>query len=242
MKVALLFFGQPRYLDDDRAYNDYKRLIIDRYDTDVYIHTWFDEAGGKYDVSTWAQMHGAKNAVILPDSIERLERMYNPKVLVHEKPQKFELPPECKAFVDEKFTDKHPEGHWNPGNYSNIMSQLKTIQRVAQLYEETGDKHDIIVLARLDTWLENFPDDLSALDPSKFYLPGHHNRFPDVIHVCGRRYLGWMKNAFNDINNPRVFHNIWEPSPEAFKGMAFLLRYRQSDLSPNPMNAHTIRK
>lgn len=242
MKVALLFFGQPRYLDDDRAYNDYKRLIIDRYDTDVYIHTWFDEAGGKYDVSTWAQMHGAKNAVILPDSIERLERMYNPKVLVHEKPQKFELPSECKAFVDEKFTDKHPEGHWNPGNYSNIMSQLKTIQRVAQLYEETGDKHDIIVLARLDTWLENFPDDLSALDPSKFYLPGHHNRFPDVIHVCGRRYLGWMKNAFNDINNPRVFHNIWEPSPEAFKGMAFLLRYRQSDLSPNPMNAHTIRK
>ena len=168
--------------------------------------------------------------------------MYNPKVLVHEKPQKFELPPECKAFVDEKFTDKHPEGHWNPGNYSNIMSQLKTIQRVAQLYEETGDKHDIIVLARLDTWLENFPEDLSALDPSKFYLPGHHNRFPDVIHVCGRRYLGWMKNAFNDINNPRVFHNIWEPSPEAFKGMAFLLRYRQSDLSPNPMNAHTIRK
>ena len=237
MKVALLFFGQPRYLDDDRAYNDYKRLILDRYDTDVYIHTWFDEAGGKYDVSTWAQMHGAKNAVILPDSIERLERMYNPKVLVHEKPQKFELPPECKAFVDEKFTDKHPEGHWNPGNYSNIMSQLKTIQRVAQLYEETGDKHDIIVLARLDTWLENFPD-----DPSKFYLPGHHNRFPDVIHICGRRYLGWMKNAFNDINNPRVFHNIWEPSPEAFKGMAFLLRYRQSDLSPNPMNAHTIRK
>ena len=242
MKVALLFFGQPRYLDDDRAYNDYKRLILDRYDTDVYIHTWFDEAGGKYDVSTWAQMHGAKNAVILPDSIERLKKMYNPKVLVHEKPQKFELPPECKAFVDEKFTDKHPEGHWNPGNYSNIMSQLKTIQRVAQLYEETGDKHDIIVLARLDTWLENFPEDLSALDPSKFYLPGHHNRFPDVLHVCGRRYLGWMKNAFNDINNPRVFHNIWEPSPEAFKGMAFLLRYRQSDLSPNPMNAHTIRK
>ena len=242
MKVALLFFGQPRYLDDDRAYNDYKRLILDRYDTDVYIHTWFDEAGGKYDVSTWAQMHGAKNAVILPDSIERLKKMYNPKVLVHEKPQKFVLPPECKAFVDEKFTDKHPEGHWNPGNYSNIMSQLKTIQRVAQLYEETGDKHDIIVLARLDTWLENFPEDLSALDPSKFYLPGHHNRFPDVIHVCGRRYLGWMKNAFNDINNPRVFHNIWEPSPEAFKGMAFLLRYRQSDLSPNPMNAHTIRK
>jgi hypothetical protein len=242
MKVALLFFGQPRYLDDDRAYNDYKRLILDRYDTDVYIHTWFDEAGGKYDVSTWAQMHGAKNAVILPDSIERLKKMYNPKVLVHEKPQKFVLPPECKAFVDEKFTDKHPEGHWNPGNYSNIMSQLKTIQRVAQLYEETGDKHDIIVLARLDTWLENFPDDLSDLDPSKFYLPGHHNRFPDVIHVCGRRYLGWMKNAFNDINNPRVFHNIWEPSPEAFKGMAFLLRYRQSDLSPNPMNAHTIRK
>ena len=44
------------------------------------------------------QMHGAKNCVILPDSIERLKKMYNPKVLVHEKPQKFVLPPECKIL------------------------------------------------------------------------------------------------------------------------------------------------
>jgi len=242
MKVALLFFGQPRYLDDERPYNDYKRLILDSYDTDVYIHTWFDEEGGKYDVSTWAEMHGAKNCVILPDSIERLQRMYNPKVLVHEKPRKFQLPSDALKWCDERFTGKHPEGHWNHGNYSNIMSQLKTIQRVAELYEETGDQHDIIVLARLDTWLENFPEDLSRLDKSKFYLPGHHPRFPDVIHVCGRKYLGWMKNAFNDVNHPRVYENIWEPSPEAFKGNAFLLRYAPSDLSPDPMNAHTVRK
>ena len=108
--------------------------------------------------------------------------------------------------------------------------------------EESKEEHDIIVLARLDTYLQNFPDDLSALDPGKFYLPGHHPRFPDVIHVFGKKYLGWMKNAFNDVNHPRVYENIWEPSPEAFKGNAFLLRYNQSDLAPHPMNAHTIRK
>jgi hypothetical protein len=51
-----------------------------------------------------------------------------------------------------------------------------------------------------------------------------------------------MKNAFNDVNHPRVYENIWEPSPEAFKGNAFLLRYAPSDLSPDPMNAHTVRK
>jgi hypothetical protein len=242
MKVALLFFGQPRYLDDPRPYQCYKNLIIDRYDTDVYIHTWFDKAGGKYDVSTWAQMHGAKNAVILPDSIERLQKMYNPKVLVHEPPRKFELPPNAKKWVDERFTGRHPEGHWIPSNYSNILSQLKTIQRVAELYEETGDQHDFIVLARLDTYLERFPEDFSTLDPRKFYLAGHHPRFPDVVHIFGRKYLGWMKNAFNDVDHPRVYQNIWEPSPEAFKGNSFLLRYNQSDLAPHPMNAHAIRK
>ena len=128
MKVALLFFGQPRCLDDPRPYECYKNLILDRYDTDVYIHTWFDDEGGKYDVSSWAELHGAKNCVILPDAIERLQEMYNPKVLVHEKPQTFELPPNVKSWVDERYTGKHPEGHWNPKNYSNIMSQLKTIQ------------------------------------------------------------------------------------------------------------------
>lgn len=242
MKVALLFFGQPRYLDDPRPYQCYKNLILDRYDTDVYIHTWFEPGGGQYDVSTWAKLHGANNCPILPDSIERLQKMYNPKVLVHEPPQKFELPPNAKKWVDERFTGKHPEGHWIPSNYSNILSQLKTIQRVAEIYEETGDQHDFIVLARLDTYLERFPEDFSTLDPRKFYLAGHHPRFPDVVHIFGRKYLGWMKNAFNDVDHPKVYENIWEPSPEAFKGNAFLLRYNQSDLAPHPMNAHAIRK
>ena len=47
------------------SYECYKNLILDRYDTDVYIHTWFDDEGGKYDVSSWAELHGGKNCVIL---------------------------------------------------------------------------------------------------------------------------------------------------------------------------------
>ena len=147
--------------------------------------------------------------------------MYNPKVLVHEKPQTFELPPNVKSWVDERFTGKHPEGHWNPKNYSNIMSQLKTIEKVVDYM-----KRLVINMTSL------FSQDLihiSKISPKTFppvilvssTLLGYHPRFPDVIHIFGRKYLGWMKNAFYDIDHPAVYENIWEPSPETSKEMHF---------------------
>ena len=42
MKVALLMSGQPRYVDDTRPFLFFKENVIDKYDTDVYCHGWFD--------------------------------------------------------------------------------------------------------------------------------------------------------------------------------------------------------
>lgn len=41
MKVALAFFGQPRFVDNQDIINTYKRVILDRYDTDVFGHMWW---------------------------------------------------------------------------------------------------------------------------------------------------------------------------------------------------------
>lgn len=241
MKVALAFFGQPRFVDNIKVINTYKNVIIDKYDTDVFCHTWWTGDGGEYDYSTWSKI---KNCPIPKDALEVIDTNYHPVVLEYDPPTTFELPPKAKEFIDQKFTGKHPHGnHWNPKNYSNVMSQLKSIQKVSELVEDytkkTGTEYDFIVLARYDTSLINFPD-LNSCDSSKFYLPGHHPRFPDTIQFFGPRYLDWSKNAFNDIEN--VYQNIWEPSPEAFKMGSFLLRFDLSDLSPCPMDAACIRQ
>ena len=56
MKVALLFYGQPRYVDNEEVYNSYKSNILDKYDTDVFCHTWWSETEKEYDYSSWSKI------------------------------------------------------------------------------------------------------------------------------------------------------------------------------------------
>jgi hypothetical protein len=41
MRVALLLYGQPRDLERDEQYKIHKRDILDKYEVDTYIHTWW---------------------------------------------------------------------------------------------------------------------------------------------------------------------------------------------------------
>lgn len=56
MKIALCISGQPRFVD--KGYESTKQFILDKYDVDVFVHTWFDKhnttefrnaGGGGYD-------------------------------------------------------------------------------------------------------------------------------------------------------------------------------------------------
>jgi hypothetical protein len=40
MKIALCFAGLPRHFE--KGYEYYKRNLLDRYDVDVFFHTWDD--------------------------------------------------------------------------------------------------------------------------------------------------------------------------------------------------------
>lgn len=240
MKVALAFFGQPRFVDNQQIINTYKEVILNRYDTDVFGHMWWQEDGGEYDYSSWSRIN---NCPIPKDAPKIISDNYHPLILGIESPKTFELPPKAKSFVDNRFTGKHPDGnHWNPKNYSNVLSQLYSINSVANIVKSHIEKvkisYDFIVLARYDTVLMRFPD-LNTCDKNKFYLPGHHPRFPDTIQFFGSKYLTWALNAFDDVND--VYENIWEPSPEAFKMGSFLKWFEHSDLSPCPMDAACIR-
>lgn len=247
MKVALAFFGQPRFIDNPDIIKTYTKVILDRYDTDVFGHMWWEEDAEEYDYSSWSQID---KCPVLKDAPKIIGDNYQPLILEVESPKTFELPPKAKAFVDEKFTDKHQArevcvesgNHWNTKNYSNIMSQMYSIKSVANIVksytEGTNTSYDFIILARYDTVLINFPD-LNTCDKYKFYLPGHHPRFPDTIQFFGPKYLTWALNVFDDVDD--VYKDIWEPSPESFKMGSFLKWFEHSDLAPCPMDAACIR-
>jgi len=231
MRVALLLFGQPRYLDDERPYLKYKELILDRYETDVYVHTWFDENIENYDFSSWSKI---RSCPVLPDSIERIESLYSPKVLVHEPPRTFQFNDQVSDYINKKFTGK--TDRWTLKNYSNLLSQLKSIQSLGLLYQ---DNHDIIVLSRFDCILNIFPD-LLNLRKDKLYVSNLHSHFPDVINCFGLKYLDWIRNVYDDVS--LVYENVIEPSPESFKAMSFLSRFSPNDIFSIPMTSWPIRR
>jgi hypothetical protein len=246
MKVALLFYGQPRFVGNEDVIKSYKKDILDKYDTDVFCHTWWTDKGGEYDCSTWSKI---TNCPISSNTLDIIRETYSPIVLKYDEPRIFEFPPKVMLYV-EKFTGKHPDGdYYNHKNYSNILSQLYSIQKVSEIFESHADKHsetkyDWIVLARYDTVLIDFPD-LYKCNPNKFYLPNHHPKFPDVICTFGLKFLEWSKNVFYDVDCGReafVYENIWHPSPEAFKFCSFMKRFSVHDLNPCSMNVSMIKE
>ena len=131
MKVALAFFGQPRFVDNQDIINTYKEVILNPYDTDVFGHMWWEEDAEEYDYSSWSRIN---KCPVSKDAPKIIADNYQPLILGIESPKTFELPPKAKAFVDERFTGKHPDGnHWNPKNYSNVMSQMYSIKSVANI-------------------------------------------------------------------------------------------------------------
>ena len=102
MKVALSFFGQPRYVRNKHIFNSYKHFFLDRYDTDVFCHMWWEE-DGEYDISSWVQYEGSP---VTPDALSIVSDDYDPLVLKIEPPKKFNFPQPALDYIDEKFTGK----------------------------------------------------------------------------------------------------------------------------------------
>ena len=218
MKIALLFFGQPRFLDNPLPYLKHKKFFLDKHDTDVYCHTWWEEEA-KYDCSTWSRINTCETD---KDAIKKIQQMYKPVDLVFESPKKFSFKAESQESINQIIKKKWPRGHahWNSNNdnYSNILSQLYSIEQVCKLCAKSSEKYDFIVLSRFDNNIIEFPEDLHELDSGKFYISDLHPRFPDMVYFFSQKFLeSQYFYSRVDYIIEKYKWSLWEPSNEAFK-------------------------
>jgi len=238
MKVALLLFGQPRFIENEAVLNTYKG-IISRYNADVFCHVWWDETG-VYETSTCSTLNGCS---IHKNAIDIIKENYKPKVIkVESAARKFFMPPQAKQFLDDRFTNKAE--HWNERNYGCVLSQLYSIQSVSRLFEEyekqTQQTYDWIILARFDGLVKIMPSlNHPKLPKDKFYISDQHSNFPDLLFCYARRFCNWSSNVFDDV--PSIYHTIWEPSCEAFKSGSFYKRFARHDVLPTVLKCDIIR-
>lgn len=239
MKVALLLFGQPRFIDNTQVLDTYKGLI-NRYGADVFCHVWYTKAG-KYETSTCSTLSNGCDSN--KNAIDVINENYKPKrMAIEDASRKFIMPSAAKQFLDAKFTDK--AAHWNERNYGCVLSQLYSIQSVSRLFEEyeqeTAQTYDWIILARFDGLVKTLPvlDDV-RLPKNKFYLSNHHMNFPDLLFCYARRFCAWSSNVYDDV--PSIYDTIWEPSAEAFKSGSFYKRFTKQDMLPTAVVCDLIR-
>ena len=45
MKIALSFYGQPRFLENTHIHESYRHYFTNRYDCDVFGHMWWKDNG-----------------------------------------------------------------------------------------------------------------------------------------------------------------------------------------------------
>ena len=81
MKIALCFSGQPR--DIDIIYPFIKATILDGNDVDVFAHVWWDSNNLSYNSVIPGRVHKSFS----PDSIDKINILYQPKRMIVEKPK-----------------------------------------------------------------------------------------------------------------------------------------------------------
>lgn len=211
MKIALCFYGQPRFIDNILGFESHKKHILDRAHVDVFAHFWFDENQSTFAASDWSLKH---NSYIHPESLKIISNLYAPKITVVEPPR--------NTF---DYSDLEPLAthlnYYSPNNYKNLQSHLYSFEKVLSLVENTEEKYDFIIMSRFDNRVVAMPD-FDTLPKDKVFINNTcgGGNFADVIVMFDYELGKYFKPYTN-------FKTILQKVPlftaEEFKKHSFLL-------------------
>lgn len=143
MKVAIQLHGQPRYVKE--SYEFGWKDIIEKYNADVYIHSWFDNKNVE------VIHHHELNSTIVSDDITQntlktMIELYNPVAFRYESPLDFDS-------VMHEYTNKKLRAD------QAIYSQHLSAYHVNNLRKASKYTYDVILKSRMDIILRNFSID-----------------------------------------------------------------------------------
>jgi hypothetical protein len=252
MKIALLFYGQARFIDSPYIINSFKEHILDKYDTDVFCHTWWSESMDTFISSTNTEN---EDIPVYKNTIQHINDIFKPKILLYDSQINFLDIPFCKEYIIGMM--EHPnwkQDNWkwntsfrNSKNYFNICSALYSKERSIQIFEEYCKKnnvqYDFIILSRYDLSIINFPD-LLLLDKSKIYISNSHPYWPDEMYITNYKYLDGFKGYSyieNNISNNNFLQGLDRAVGESLKEACFYEYFNKDDVVPINIRTSILR-
>lgn len=224
MKVALSFFGQPRFIDNDVCYLSHKKFIMDNYDTDVFAHYWFDETLENFHIQKEHNFHN----YVCKESPKIIEEYYNPIVKMEEKPKPREIFDDFAGDIKPQIShlDWFNEDHYYH-NLSHLYSTEMSLKLVSDYMEKTGVEYDFVISTRMDAKIINFPN-LHHIERGKIYSVGRYppKSFVDAILIFDTKLINFKPytNFKESVKIAEMFH------PDVLKKRAYQISYNDHEL------------
>jgi hypothetical protein len=221
MKVALCFYGQPRFINNLNSYKSYKEYIYGQSDVDVFSHYWFDQNDNKFSTSDWSSIH---ENYVYEDTENLIKSLYNPVKYIADS-RNFLKYEDVKDIVKNL-------NYFSVNNFYNLQSHLYSYEQnfklLSQHIENTKQKYDFVIISRYDLKITDFPN-LNTLSKNKVYVNGFGgNNFTDAILILDPIFI----NSFNAYSKFREISNITPIfTSEEYKKQCFLLTNSIEDFS-----------
>lgn len=236
MRVAVIFFGQPRYIRNGFSARSHKKWLKDA-DVQFFGHMWFDENVSEYPVAPWGSFR--EKVTIGFDAPLLVRRQYPGISLSIEKPLGFDTSRYVFALglkPDEEISELFQK---QISNLSNNLSQFYSIKQAYAKFQSVADPEDfdLVVLSRFDNLICKLPAP-QFLPIEKLSLSNLHDDFPDLI------FMGpWnlMKNLDAYDNLEVLLKEKRQISAENLKKLSFLNRHRLIDIHPVNVDIETLR-
>lgn len=217
MKIAILLSGQPRNYSN--GYEELKKSYLDRYDCDVYLHTW---KGGNFEATQFFNDRPKQVYKYNESYLNNIEQIFKPAK------HKFEEP---IVFDDKNIVD--------PLWRQPLQNSKSMWYSISETYDLIEDEYDFYVRSRFDIRYENSTLDLEKLDPNKLHIWNwdtdvrvKERGYYDVFAIGNKTNMGIYSSVYSkidwylnyDINYPKFLSGGW-PGQDSGLRNEYLLRW-----------------
>lgn len=197
MRIALCISGQPRFFKE--GYASIKETFLDRYDCDIFIHSWYSDSlvGQSYDTTH----NGSANKVgaVERGTPQQILDLYKPTGCIFEQPKTFN--------TNLSYTNENLKEGVNPnGVYSMFYSIHKANELKKQHEVESGVKYDVVLRLRFDLRFKS-QIDLESFDRDTLYVlkSGNPTVYYDIFGFGSSELMNSYGDVFFEIER------IWNP-------------------------------
>lgn len=235
LNVAVIFFGQPRFVNLPLTPISLK-WALRKSKVSYFGHVWFDESELNFDSAPWSGLIDQK---LQRNTKSLIDKWYPTGSFIYEKPQHFEIEPKVEKKLRE-VAGLDSDLNRKIDNLSNTFSQIVSINKAFNhfLRETNSQNFDFLVLTRLDVFVWNFPN-LSNLNNDNLYVSNLHNRFPDLL-LFGSKEKVFSTDAIDLVSSKDL--NIEVLTGEGLKQKAFLQVNKPESVVPINFEVWPIRK